>query len=119
MFKAHELLAQQLIKPDDGSGLWLYRDGWHDDRVAKMVSPTLGAHHVAKLRVEMFGELRPTTKRREEKVQELTDLCVRLTARLADMEARYNRLCDNLAVNRVMDVKHLKVPVAKVEGSKG
>lgn len=39
-------------------GSWEYKPGWHDERVAKAVSPTLNANHAKHVRRSLFGHMR-------------------------------------------------------------
>lgn len=39
-------------------GSWEYKPGWHDERVAKAVSPTLNANHAKHVRRSLFGDTR-------------------------------------------------------------
>lgn len=42
---------------DPSQRLCAYQQGWSDDRIAKAVNPTFGAHHVEPIRKFRFGDL--------------------------------------------------------------
>lgn len=110
MFKAHALLEQTLTK--DGE-FWEYDGDWSDAKIAKEISPTLESHHIRNLRMEMFGSLKRYNTQDDSRVDELDAQCALLKSKLDDLEGRYNRLCDNLSVNRIADVRHLKTEEKK------
>jgi hypothetical protein len=86
-----------------GEGLCEYKDDFDDARIAAMVSGDLSKSSVAKVRTEVFGKLY---------IRGNGDPASVLLKEFAELTGRYNKLLDMLSVNRVVDVRHLKMPGA-------
>lgn len=94
-------------------GYAVYEDGWNDERVAKEagLDPEKNVKSVANMRVEAIGKLRIVT--RDDKVEErIRDLEQKFAAQILHTNTlitKYNKLIDTLSVNKIIDVRHLKV----------
>lgn len=89
----------------DGVKYAVFTEGWDDERIAKTVSPDLNAHHVKSIRDEVFGKLKPRLKDMDALIEQLSFT----QKKLDDLEIKFNKLCDSISVNRVVDVRHLKL----------
>lgn len=109
----HELLKLHLVKNEDGT--CEYKDDWSDSQIAQAVSKDLGPNHVQLIRIEMFGQLKRSStlynvliSELKTQVSELKDKNDHLAKRLEILEQLHGRLCTNLALNKVMDARHLE-----------
>ncbi len=117
VIKAHGLFKEHLA-PSDRDGYFKYCNGWDDAKIAQELDPTIQSTSIARLRVELFGQLDVTANvNREEnaKLKELEVLTSNLLACYGELEIKYNKLIDTLAIGRVADVKHLKTTVKEAK----
>lgn len=109
--RLHEVLKQHLtllpkLNPDDPQ-LCEFEHGWDDERCAKEVDPELTSAHAGNLRQNLFGRL--FVKATEGRLDALEEQVKVLTTKLAELTQRYDKLCTALSVNRVLDVRHLRI----------
>lgn len=103
LFKASGLLSAHCKVVD---GFAVYEEGWSDKRVADESSDParpLPMASVAKLRTEAVGVLRV---HRSSQAAQQTAKRLEL---LDELMLKHNKLVETLSVNRVCDVRHLKV----------
>lgn len=115
IIKIGTMLAEHL-EPVEG-GLFAYDGGWSDDRIAAEAAPlgnAIVATHVATVRQELYGNLRkPPEVASDEiaalraQVAELQRAALAQAAALEKLSDLHAKLCANLALNRVADVRHL------------
>ena len=100
-----------------------YDEGWSDQAVAEACSEDkqrlVSKSSVQHTRAELFGHLATRAMPTPDKVKRLAEakvLIERLDGRLAALEQlvalvidRHNTLCETLNLNRVVQVKHLKI----------
>lgn len=99
-----------------GEGIVEYEQGWSDEIIAKMLGEDISKHSVAAARLELFGKFVRTMpngvseerfKKFEEDVNNL-EKGIKLTMdKLDAISLKHKKLCENLTLNRVIDVKHL------------
>ena len=87
------------------NGLCAYKDDHSDESVAKEVGCTTAS--VSGVRREIFGKL--FIKKAAEHVDELTRLTENLTTCYHTLKDRHNKLVLLLALNKVVDCKHLEI----------
>jgi hypothetical protein len=102
--KINQLLTEHIRKGDNG--LYVYDDGWSDDRVAKGVNPELNRTQVGRIRLELFGSIQPVSPG-SIALKDMKSRMEELIARISDLEDLHAKLCIGLSVNKVADVKHL------------
>lgn len=100
LFKASGILSAHCSSV---GGFAVYEEGWSDERVAKETGDHLNVYHIRKLRLEAIGEIRSVT--RAGTYEQLADL----QSKYNDLILKHNKLVDSLSVNKVLDVRHLKV----------
>ena len=117
-------LIETNIEKLDG-GLVRYRDDWTDEKIARHIAGDLNADHAARLRTELFGSLISTDRKDivsssritdlERQVSQLQQSLTGETAARLLLEKRhrhlweqFDKLCDALALNRVLDARALK-----------
>lgn len=113
--KVHGILQNHLVKADEGH--YKYVDGWDDVRVAKEVSSDCQAATIGKLRFELFGRIRAPKvaidndriNKIEEKIVELTKQIEQCNKSVEAYKTSYNLLIETLHLNRVGNIKHLKI----------
>ena|ERR1700678_3713234 len=113
IIKTNELLAQHVKKLDNG--LCKYEDNWDDEKIAKEVSSELSSASVKKIRVDMFGKLFHMVKgRSSEELIAVQSAIAKLQSQIATLTDNYNalselhaKLCEQLQVNKIANVKHL------------
>jgi FixJ family two-component response regulator len=101
----HKRLEVTVTKLD--GGLCTYADGVNDQTIAEelKVSPA----SVQRLRTEMFGKLKPASAAPDTRVDELVTLADNLVISHSVLKDRINKLVALLALNRVVDCKHLEI----------
>jgi predicted lipoprotein len=117
IIQMNRLLEEHVEKLADG--LCIYKtDGWSDQRVADELKCPLSS--VRGFRVELFGKLKsvapPETKELAERVEALDGKVEQLETILSNvlqayenMKDRHNKLVTMLALNHVVDCRHLEV----------
>lgn len=108
----HSLLTKHVVKVSPDA--CRYEGDWNDEKIAKQVSSDLNAGHVAGIRREFFGNFSSRSEGGRGAASDLASIDSRLIAAealLEEMTGKYNRLIDNLCLNKIADVKHLKVKV--------
>lgn len=118
VIKGNELLKLHLV-PSERDGFWKYQNGWDDAKVAQEIEPTIQASHIGNLRTELFGKLETAKAFAAEdtgRMNDLETLVKNLLTCYGELEVKYNKLIDTLALNRVVptNINHLKT-VAKEE----
>lgn len=94
LFKASGLLTAHCAV--DGEGFAVYEAGWDDGKIAAQISETLNASHIMRLREEAIGRTRPFSKSSSNK-------------KLEELILKHNKLCETLSLNKVADVRHLRL----------
>lgn len=82
--QANELLAANLVKQENG--LYAYSAGWSDMRIAREIGEDVASHTIARLRRELFGDIRTRGPNRAntalEELQSLKDMVTALQNQL-------------------------------------
>jgi hypothetical protein len=102
-------LEAVIINVDAEKGICEYVDGVDDQTIADEFG--VSKNSVMGLRSEIYGKLFRIHKAAASESKQIEDLqrrCDKLQAQHADLLNLHNKLVDNLAVNRIVDVKHLK-----------
>ena len=94
----HDRLKQLLTKVE-GTDLWTYNGDWSDGKLA--AEQKCSVHNVSSVRREMFGSLR-TPSREEGRI-------VKIERELSELRVKYHKLVTTLALQKVVDVKHLRL----------
>jgi hypothetical protein len=103
-----ELLAKHLKPHEKAAGQFVYDGDFTDEYIAKLVGDGLNDGHVGRIRLELYGPLyRVPPVVDDARVTAMQTVIEKLTAELADLNGRHNKLCQTLALNRVADVRHL------------
>lgn len=108
--KANELLKLHLL-PSEHEGYFKYQNEWDDAKIAQELDPAIQATAIGNLRIELFGKLDTTANTAREdnaRIKEVETIVQNLLACYSELEIKYNKLIDTLALNKVVDVKHLK-----------
>lgn len=86
-----------VLHPHEDTELFVYDAGWSDAKLAG----DFGVHQssVIHIRTEAFGQLQKPKKRTLEDTER----------ELAEVTLKFNKLIDTLSLNKVVDVRHLKV----------
>lgn len=87
------------------TGLCVYKDNHSDESVAKEIGCT--AASVAGVRKELFGNL--VAKRSSDRIEEVIKLTENLTKSFYELKDRHNKLVMLLALNKVVDCRHLEL----------
>lgn len=109
VIKANDLMMKFIEKLSDGTVQ--YKDGWDDGKIALAVASDMPRTSIANLRVELFGALKKEGYGSGVDPARLAALELEVAAlkeRLNVLADLHSKLCDNLSVNRVVDVRHLK-----------
>ena len=94
-------ILRQHVKKCEGTDLYEYEEGFSDEKISEIVGCTRAS--VALLRREVFGQLRrPVSAGTTAQYAALEELLHRLIE-------KHDKLTLLLAVNRVVDCKHLTV----------
>src|SRR5882724_3473068 len=96
VIKGHNLFKEHL-HPSERPGYWKYESGWDDAKIAQELDPTIQSTSIARLRVELFGQLDVTANvNREEniKLKEIEVLTTNLLACYGELEIKYNKLIE-------------------------
>jgi hypothetical protein len=108
----HEVLKQHLtilpkVNPDDPQ-LCEFEKGWDDERCAKEVASDLNSTHAGGLRTNLFGRLfvKGADAARIEALEEQLKV---LSSKLTELTLKHDKLCTALSVNRVLDLRHLRI----------
>lgn len=102
-----EILKEELEETGDGFVRYK-RSGVDDAEVAKRVG-VKAKRSVELVRLEMFGQLRKArTGKTKEKIEDVALATLAIAESVSDLSTRFDKLLDNLTLNRVIDVKHLK-----------
>jgi hypothetical protein len=100
-------LEAVIINVDAEKGICEYVDGVDDQTIADEFG--VSKNSVMGLRSEIYGKLfRKAAASESKQIEDLQRRCDKLQAQHADLLNLHNKLVDNLAVNRIVDVKHLK-----------
>lgn len=114
VIKAHSILSQHLKNNGD---YWDYDQDWDDNRIAKLINDKVTPATIGKLRTELFGQLRKVGnsggfgeryKLIDERLTKIEEMGINLMKLLEELKQKHIKLCENLTINRVLDVKHLK-----------
>ncbi len=97
-------LEETVTKLEDG--LCVYAEGVSDQTIADELK--VGVRSVAGLRVDLFGKLKPYGTV-EDRVDDLVKLSGNLVTSYDTLKDRHNKLVMLLALNRVVDCRHLEV----------
>lgn len=118
-------LIEANVEKLDG-GLVRYKGDWTDEKAAHHIAADLNATHAARLRTELFGPLIGARGQSDEDISKqlnrYRDQIVELQAKLADETAarvllekrhrhlwsQFDKLCDAISLNRVLDVRSCK-----------
>lgn len=97
-----------LLTIEDGK--CFYAPGFSDQAIADELKVSVSS--VQGIRTELFGKLRPAAggEAADPRVDDLVRLVHNLIKSNTDLRDRHNRLISTLALNRVIDCKHLTVP---------
>ncbi len=105
--QAHKLLSEHLVKT--GEGMVDYKEGFDDTRIAAMIDKDLSPASVARIRQELFGKLINRGTGADARIAALEGSVRNLCGLIQEMVEKHDKLVDNLAVNKVADVRHLRV----------
>ncbi|WP_370135310.1 hypothetical protein [Bradyrhizobium sp. USDA 313] len=92
---------------DIGDGFCTFRDGWDDQKVADVVGVKKAS--VMGTRIECFGKLRQPPREQDHRLDEAIRAIENLQRCYDELKQRHDKLCDTLALNRVAEVRHLRV----------
>ena len=108
---ANDLFRKHLKKSPTEKGLWVYDEGWSDQRIASVIAPDLSVKSIAKLRLKIAGPIAsvPIGGVSRKDVDDLLAMNLEIKSQLAEVTAKYNKLVETLSINKVVDVRHLKV----------
>ena len=106
LFKASGLLSAHCQLVD---GFAVYEEGWNDQRIAAETSPRLTLNSIQKLRSEAIGQLRRSPEPKNERVDDIERNFADLLVKYNDLIIKHNKLVDTLSVNKIIDVRHLRV----------
>lgn len=104
------LLHAHCLKIDE-TEYFKFEDEWSDKEIALHTHPRLNENHAKRLRVEMGLKLAPSTKP-DPRLVSLQKVIDSLALQLHELTDKHNKLADTLALNKVADVRHLKVAAA-------
>lgn len=117
--KAYGLFKEHL-HPSERSGYWKYEGDWDDTKIAQLLDPTIQINVIARLRVELFGQIDTVININREdnaKLKELEILIGNILNCYGELEIKFNKLVETLALNKVANVIHLKTTMKeKVSG---
>jgi hypothetical protein len=112
IIQCNDKLKEAVFVREDGT--CEYKDGWDDEKIAKAISADMSKLSVAKIRQEMFGNLRKDKGKGEFGA---------FKKRLETLEAQHHalavyhaKLIDTLTLNKVANVKHLRGDFVTNEG---
>jgi len=106
IIKIHEEL-KDLIKHNEDDEYVHYVGGETDDSVAQRLS--VSPSSVAMIRKQMFGQLRPYRAVGSASLEMLANA----ERRMSTLEDRFNRLLQNMKVNKLIDSTHLTITQEK------
>lgn len=117
IIKASEYFTQHLKPSTITPGYFEYDDNWSDSQIASVLSADIQSSAIANLRLKLHGklEVRGSDIGTNIRVKELETLVTNLLSCYGELEVKYNKLIDTLAIGRVADVKHLKTTVKEVK----
>jgi hypothetical protein len=95
--KMEEILRNVLVKTDK-EGVWLYKDGWDDNRVAKEVNKEFTESHVHTVRRAMFGSLYRGEVEVGSKFHDIVRRLMQVEKKLATQDIMIKKLMDDLGV---------------------
>jgi hypothetical protein len=103
----HKRLAETVTKLD--GGMCVYQDGVSDQTIAQELGVSRSS--VAGLRQEMFGKVRApaSAPSQDPRIDDLLKVNENVLKAYTDLRDRHNKLIALLALNRVVDCKHLAV----------
>ena len=110
IIKANDLMKQHIV-PSERAGFVKYQGDWSDAKIASEIAPDIQAHAIGNLRQELFGKLETSKNVAEadnQKLKEVETVIQNLLDCYQNLERKYNLLIDNLCLNKVANVKHLK-----------
>ena len=103
---------KQYLKPVPNSDLWEYEDNWSDEKIAGVLSPEINKNAIGGLRLKLYGKLDSRADVVGNiKVKELETIVSNILVCFGELESKYNKLVDTLALNKVANVAHLKTTV--------
>lgn len=88
------ILLQTHLHKMEGTDFYAYDAGWSDETIANTVG-RIDSSHIMRLRLTLGMKVQVRT--------------AGTNARLEELIVNHNRLCDMLSVNKVIDVRHLKI----------
>jgi hypothetical protein len=111
----NEHLKKTLVQAGD-STLWEYRAGHSDDTIA--AAEGVSKNSVGNIRLKLFGKLRNQgSSGTDEEVEKLRAQLVMLTDAHNTLCDRFTALVNTLALNKVVNVGHLKADCAKLKAA--
>jgi hypothetical protein len=118
---AHTLM-QKYLKPSERVGFFNYIDDWSDAKVAQELDSEIQATAIGNLRTELFGKLdtaKNITHEENKRLKELETLVNNLLSCYGELEIKYNKLVDTIAINRVINtnILHLKTTVKETSNA--
>lgn len=106
-------IAEQLkIHLQQDGDYWSYAEGYSDAKIAEMlhtVANPCTMYHVRNVRLEAFGHLQKPEVVAANVVNVMRAQIDDLRRANDVLQDRFNRLIDNIQLNHVADVKHLKI----------
>lgn len=114
-------LLKQHTKPTGEPGMIEYADGYDDKRIASMIGDKLSQYSVARIRQELFGKLQIKSNseaRIDARFDALEKANRSLIVQFSELTSKHNTLIDNLVLNKIVDVKHLKVAGGVISNGK-
>jgi hypothetical protein len=109
VIKANNLFEQALEKLE--GGFVRYKDNWSDAKIASLIDPSILHSTIGNLRVELHGKFKNQSGGHNQNVKELETVVKNLLECYQNLEGRYNKLIDTLALNKVANVAHLKTNI--------
>lgn len=110
LIKANSLLEKYLEKMPDGTVQ--YKDGWDDGKIAMAVALDMPRTSIGNIRNELFGPLRKegsaVAGADPARVTALEAELNSMKEKFSQLVLLHQKLCDNLSVNRIVDVRHLR-----------
>lgn len=105
VIKANDLFKTYLVKVAD-SDVYEYLNDYSDAKIAEEIDPgkTLSGASVGNLRLQIYGKLRPP---RADRVEDIITQLQNVVRTLEELTLKHNRLCETLAINKIVDVRHL------------
>lgn len=109
LIKANELLKLHLT-PSEKEGYFKYINEFSDAKIAQEIATDIQATTIGNVRLELFGKLdfsATITKEDNTRITKVEEVITNLMKELEELRVKHRKLCENLQLNRVIDVKHL------------